>query len=396
MSRKTKNQLRSMMEKTGKRARGAANILARERLASATRLAIAAPTSPTTSIHEGYVYMSTQIRQAVSRLFDRRPDGMAFTTRVNSYELVDDRIGPNGEVAMVPLVDVSLARDVKGYWWFKGALGFVDGDLYCDGAPVNETLFETVAGRKRLSAIILQQEPDDFASRVASFEVEGGYRRGDNLIVLVNIAFRDTADAGLYEHEADVLAFALQAHLPGSGTVSMGPGPMAAVRFHVEGTSVVFIAILHEGKIMSSAMTEHTDRRDEGILWGVRERPLTVDGARQTAALMIEWWQDAQAKIRELERWFSAHSTQQLRIALHQVGSHPLRGDETSRDAVTDHGKVKDGQPAPGVTIRWDGDEYRFRLTEVSGDVYSWDELTMSSSSFGGFVDAMRDLLRHR
>jgi hypothetical protein len=83
-----------------------------------------------------------------------------------------------------------------------------------------------------------------------------------------------------------------------------------------------------------------------------------------------------------------------IRIALGQVAKHPLRGPETSYDAVTGNGKVSAGQPSAGVRIRRDGDAYVFQLTEVSGDLYSWDELTMKTTSFPGFVQAMRDLLR--
>jgi hypothetical protein len=51
-------------------------------------------------------------------------------------------------------------------------------------------------------------------------------------------------------------------------------------------------------------------------------------------------------------------------------------------------------KPVAGVRIRRDGDSYRFRLTEVSGGLYSWDELTMTATSFPGFILAMRNLLR--
>ena len=34
------------------------------------------------------------------------------------------------------------------------------------------------------------------------------------------------------------------------------------------------------------------------------------------------------------------------------------------------------------------------RLPEVSGELYSRDELSMKTTSFAGFVHAMRDLLR--
>jgi hypothetical protein len=105
-------------------------------------------------------------------------------------------------------------------------------------------------------------------------------------------------------------------------------------------------------------------------------------------------WLSTQIDIRAVADEFNAYTVTQIRIALGQVAKHPLRGPETSYDAVTDHGKVSAGQPVAGVRLRRDGDAYVFRLTEVSGEVYSWDELTMKTTSFPGFVHAMRDLLR--
>jgi hypothetical protein len=94
------------------------------------------------------------------------------------------------------------------------------------------------------------------------------------------------------------------------------------------------------------------------------------------------------------EQQLNAYSVTDIRIALDRVAEHPLRGPETSYEAFTERGKVKDGRPTAGVSVRRDGDTYRFRLKEVTGDIYSWDELVMKATSFSGFVRAMSELLR--
>lgn len=98
--------------------------------------------------------------------------------------------------------------------------------------------------------------------------------------------------------------------------------------------------------------------------------------------------------IEALQAELNPCTPQQVRFALHQVGHHPLRGSEKSDSGVTGNGRVANGQPVAGVTIRHFGGRYNFRLTEVTGEIYSWDELSMSDSSFSGFVAAVRDILR--
>ena len=96
-----------------------------------------------------------------------------------------------------------------------------------------------------------------------------------------------------------------------------------------------------------------------------------------------------------LSKEFSAFTLVQLRIALDRVAQHPSRGPKTSRRVIAETGLVVNGAPRSGVAIRRDGNEYRFRLTEVNGTAYTWDELVMGAASFPGFVTALRDLL-HR
>ena len=96
------------------------------------------------------------------------------------------------------------------------------------------------------------------------------------------------------------------------------------------------------------------------------------------------------------EAVFEGRSITDIRIALDRVAKHPLRGAVTSHDATTGHGKVTDlvGGIEPGVKIWSQPDGHHFRLTEVVGGLYSWDELVMSPESFPGFVKAMADLLK--
>jgi hypothetical protein len=91
----------------------------------------------------------------------------------------------------------------------------------------------------------------------------------------------------------------------------------------------------------------------------------------------------------------NTHSVSEVRFALHQIGTHPLRGNETSTGS-TGHGKVKDGQPVAGVRVRHFGGQYHFQITEVSGENFAYDILSMSPESFVGFRAALLDVLRRR
>jgi hypothetical protein len=192
----------------------------------------------------------------------------------------------------------------------------------------------------------------------------------------------------MYVREANIIVDALEALIPGEAKAVTGPGPNATVRFYVEGTPIVFNAILTGSRIMTQATTEPQG----GIIWGVKEYPLTEDGARQAADYMIAWL-STQIDTAAIETEFNSYRRNDVRWALHHVGEHPLRGTEKSYDAVTGNGKVTDGKPVAGVRIRRDGDSYRFRLTEVSNGNYSWDEIAMKTTSFAGFIHAMRDIL---
>jgi hypothetical protein len=199
------------------------------------------------------------------------------------------------------------------------------------------------------------------------------------------------AEPIMYEVEANIIVAALEKQVPGRASAVSGPGPNATVRYYVEGTPIVFNASLFDGRIVSKAVTEPAG----GILWGVKENPLSEDGARRAAAQMIEWL-STQIDVHALEAAFNAYPIVALRWALHQVGKHPLRGDEKSYDAVTNHGKIVNGQPVAGVSIRRGNVGYHFRITEVNGEIFAWDEVSMSTTSFASFVQAMRALLSQR
>jgi hypothetical protein len=87
-----------------------------------------------------------------------------------------------------------------------------------------------------------------------------------------------------------------------------------------------------------------------------------------------------------LEAEFSAdHAPAALRLALQRVDAH----------TVTGNGKVKGGLPFAGVRI--DSNSYRFRLTDVNGEDFSWIESSpMTYARLPDFVQGLRDLLNAR
>lgn len=211
-------------EKTGKRA---AHIPNREQRARELEPVAESPPSP--ELPRGPIYILPQVYEGARRLFERRPETPSFTTSVNSYKLVDDRIGPNGEVAMVPLLDITFVEDTPAHWWFDNALAFIDGELYDGPRPVQAVLLDTEQGRKRLSEIIVAQirsEQPWFAEKLTHFRVKSGFQRGDNLIVVVSLALVDEQEKefgeivqALQEAEGQAsIAMATAALTPGSKT----------------------------------------------------------------------------------------------------------------------------------------------------------------------------------
>lgn len=89
----------------------------------------------------------------------------------------------------------------------------------------------------------------------------------------------------MYENEAKIIVGALEAKVSGRAVAKAGPGPSATVRYYVEGSTTVLSAMLSGGTIFVQATTEPAG----AILWGVREHPISVEGASRAASEMIEW-----------------------------------------------------------------------------------------------------------
>jgi hypothetical protein len=99
--------------------------------------------------------------------------------------------------------------------------------------------------------------------------------------------------------------------------------------------------------------------------------------------------------VKGFELAVNEYTVEEVRAALSEVGEHPLRGEERGHAAYSTHGTVKDGEPKPGVRVRYRTRLYHFELTAVAGDSYTRDTLSMGFESFAGFVVAMLDLLSH-
>jgi hypothetical protein len=92
---------------------------------------------------------------------------------------------------------------------------------------------------------------------------------------------------------------------------------------------------------------------------------------------------------------FSEKRIEDIRCMLSLVASRPERGPETSLDARIGHGPLRAGDPVPepGMTWRESGGMVYVRLTETTASYASYDELTMTPTSFEGFKLAMANLL---
>lgn len=89
----------------------------------------------------------------------------------------------------------------------------------------------------------------------------------------------------MYEKEATQLVKALQSRVAGKPSASKGPGPSATVRYALEGAPVVFEVTFVGGKIAVQAT-----RDPEGVVWGVREHPISAAGVALAVSEMTEWW----------------------------------------------------------------------------------------------------------
>lgn len=157
------------------------------------------PPKPPSRTAKGEVYVLSQIVEAAHDLLERRPQTRIFTTSVNSLKIVDDRVGLNGEVAQVPLVDVEFVEDRPGQWYFDGEIAFIVGELYDGAKPVGGKTFETKEGRARLAAIIVESMDPWFRSILGHFSVRSGVQRGDNLIFEVSLSVIDKQEEAFGE-----------------------------------------------------------------------------------------------------------------------------------------------------------------------------------------------------
>jgi len=94
------------------------------------------------------------------------------------------------------------------------------------------------------------------------------------------------------------------------------------------------------------------------------------------------------------ETQVNRYTLKQVRDALSRVGVHPLRGESKSHSVAVGQGRVKDDQPKAGVRVSESEGQWHFELTEVNGDVYTYERLSMTPESFSGFAAALLDLLR--
>jgi hypothetical protein len=99
--------------------------------------------------------------------------------------------------------------------------------------------------------------------------------------------------------------------------------------------------------------------------------------------------------VKEFEVAINLYTVEEVLAALDQVDDHPLRGAERGHAAYSAQGAVKNGEPKPGVRLRYRSRLYHFELTTVSGDRYVRHTLSMCLESFSGFAVAILDLLWH-
>jgi hypothetical protein len=88
----------------------------------------------------------------------------------------------------------------------------------------------------------------------------------------------------MYEKEATLMVKALQARVPGRPSASKGPGPSATVRYQLESAPITFEVTFVGGKL-----TVQASRDPDGIVWGVREHPISAAGVALAIAEMAEW-----------------------------------------------------------------------------------------------------------
>ena len=157
------------------------------------------PPTPPSRPAKGAIYALSQIVQAAHRVLEKRPQTRIFTTAVGSRKDVDDRVGLNGEVARVPLVDVTFVEDRPSQWYFDGEIAFLDGDLDDGVNPVPAEVFGTKEGRDRLAQVIVDSMDPSLVSVLGHLSVRSGVQRGDNLILRVSLSVIDKQEEAFGE-----------------------------------------------------------------------------------------------------------------------------------------------------------------------------------------------------
>ena len=89
----------------------------------------------------------------------------------------------------------------------------------------------------------------------------------------------------MYEKDATLLAKGLAARVPGKASASKGANQSVTVRYQVADAPVAFDITFVSGKIAIQA-----SRDPGGVVWAVREHPVSAAGVAQAIAEMADWW----------------------------------------------------------------------------------------------------------
>ena len=174
-----KKRIREIAAKLGKSHRGAANVIAKN-------------TGPGTPAAERPIYIFEHLSDALSELFARRPAGATYTAQPFNRRHIDTRIGPNGEVAMVPTIDMVFLRD-GDQWTFNGEFAFIKGELWEGDSRIGADLLHAKDGHGRFVRSVRVTMKPWLASCVRELMVESAYERGDNVVARLALRLGENA-----------------------------------------------------------------------------------------------------------------------------------------------------------------------------------------------------------
>jgi hypothetical protein len=320
-----KQQIRSIAEKMGKRPRGAANILNR---IEASRLGA----NESNSSSSGFAYMLRHLYEGALQLFEHRPEAHEFVASVYSRERVDTRVMTNGEIATVPLVDITFVENRPAHWWFEGAVAFIEGELYDGEEPVRSQLLETEEGRIRIGEIIvahIRSEQAWFAERLTQFQVKSGSQRQDNLIVVVSLELIDEE-----ENKFVALVSAFQ-HAEAEASIAIAKGALDIER----GTT-------HRRTAIATA------RASLALVVDGAETPQQKALAERCMALEETWKRDEESLDRiEAMGPIDSHFGQPSRDVPARSGDRMRPEARALAQALLDHHRARTSASPPGKTI---------------------------------------------